>query len=316
MPAPSPIAGVDVGKRFLDLGFQPAAKACRVANDPAGIAALIAALRRRGATRVALEPIGPYAWPVTAALVAEGFEVGLADPRQVRAFRAAEGRIAKTDRLDAGLIARFARAMPQRLRPAPAAQALALKALSTRRRQLVELAAMEKTRLRQAFDEGIAEGHRTLIAALEAACREVEARLEALIAADPALARRREILLSIPGIGPRIAGVVIADMPELGALNRKAAASLAGLAPHPDQSGALPGRNALSGGRPCLTTAFYMAGLVAARSNPRFRAAYRALRDAGKPPKVAIVATGRRLVTVANALIREDITFEKSRFAA
>ena len=316
MLAAQPVAGVDVGKSFLDLGFQPAAKACRVANDPVGVSELVAALRRRGVARVALEAIGPYAWPVTAALVAAGFEVGLADPRQVRAFRAAEGRIAKTDRLDAGLIARFARVMPERLRPAPAPQALALKALSTRRRQLVELVAMERTRLGQAFDAAIADGHRTVIAALEAACKEVEARLEAAIAADPALARRREILVSIPGVGARIAGVVIADMPEIGRLNRKAAASLAGMAPHPDQSGLMPGRNAISGGRPCLTAAFYMAGRVAARCDPRFKAAYRALRDAGKPPKLAIVATGRRIVTIANALIREDITFEKSRFAA
>ena len=165
MLTPSPVAGVDVGKSFLDLGFEPAAKACRVANDAAGIASLVATLRRRGATRVALEAIGPYAWPVTAALVAEGFDVGLADPRQVRAFRTAEGRIAKTDRLDAGLIARFARTMPERLRPAPEPQTLAMKTLSTCRRQLTELVAMEKTRLGQAFDETIAAGHRTVIAA-------------------------------------------------------------------------------------------------------------------------------------------------------
>lgn len=316
MLAPTPVAGIDVGKSFLDLGFEPAARALRVGNDPAGIAALVAALRSRGANRVALEAIGPYAWPATAALVAEGFEVGLADPRQVRAFRTAEGRIAKTDRLDAGLIARFARTMPDRLRPAPDGQALALKALSTRRRQLTELIAMEKTRLGQAFDEGIAASHRAVIAALEAACAEVERRLEALIAADPALARRREILVSMPGIGARIAGVVIADMPELGAIDRKAAASLAGMAPHPQQSGALAGRNAISGGRPCLRTAFYMAGMVAARCHPHFRAQYRAMRDAGKPPKVAIVATGRRLVTIANALIREDKTFDESRLAS
>ena len=156
MLAPNPVAGVDVGKSFLDLDFDPAAKALRVRNDAPGIAALIEAMRRRGASRVALEAIGPYAWPLTAALVANGFEVGLADPRQVRAFRTAEGRIAKTDRLDAGLIARFARTMPERLRPAPEPQTLAMKTLSTCRRQLTELVAMEKTRLGQAFDETIA----------------------------------------------------------------------------------------------------------------------------------------------------------------
>ena len=316
MLAPNPVAGVDVGKSFLDLGFEPAARPLRVSNDPAGIASLVADLRRRGAARVALEAIGPYAWPLTARLVAEGFEVGVAVPRQIRAFRTAEGRIAKTDRLDAGLIARFARAMPDRLRPAPEPQALALKALSTRRRQLTELIAMEKTRLGQALDQGLAASHRAVIAALEAACAEVERRLEALIAADPALARKRAILLSIPGIGARIAGVVIADMPELGTLDRKAAASLAGMAPHPDQSGLLAGRNAISGGRPCLRTAFYMAGMVAGRCDPRLKAAYRSMREAGKPPKVAIIATGRRLVTIANALIREDKTFDQSRIAS
>jgi transposase len=316
MLAPNPVAGVDVGKVFLDLGFEPAAKALRVSNDASGITTLIEALRRRGARRVALEPIGPYAWPLTAALAAAGFEVGLADPRQVRAFRTAEGRIAKTDRLDAGLIARFARTMPERLRPAPEPDEIALKALSTRRRQLTELIAMEKTRLAQAFDETIAASHRAVITALAAVCTEVERRLEATIAADPRLARKRQILVSIPGIAGRIAGVVIADMPELGALDRKAAASLAGMAPHPDQSGALPGRHAISGGRPCLRTAFYMAGMVAARCDPRFKADYRAMRDAGKPPKVAIVATGRRLVTMANALIRDDVTFHQSRFAS
>ncbi len=316
MLAPAPVAGVDVGKSFLDLGFEPAAKTLRVQNDVSGIAALIGALRRRGASRVAIEAIGPYAWPLTAALVAEGFEVGIADPRQVRAFRTAEGRIAKTDRLDAGLIARFARTMPDRLRPAPQPEAIALKALSTRRRQLTELIAMEKTRLAQAFDAEIAASHRAVIAALEAACAAVERRLEAAIAADPALARRREILISIPGIAGRIAGVVLADMPELGTLDRKAAASLAEMAPHPDQTGVLPGRNAISGGRPCLRTAFYMAGMVAARCDPRLKAAYHAMRQAGKPPKVAIVATGRRLVTFANALVRDDITFDQSRFAA
>lgn len=315
MLAPSLVAGIDVGKTFLDLGFDPAAKPRRFRNDGAGIAALIAALQGRGVARVALEAIGPYAQALTGALVVAGFEVGLADPRQVRAFRTAEGLIAKTDRLDAGLIARFARRMPEHLRPAPDPGQITLKALSTRRRQLTELIAMEKTRLAQAIEPGIAASHRAVITALEAACAEVERELEGRIDADAALARKREILVSIPGIARRIASVVITDMPELGTLDRKAAASLAGLAPHPDQSGRLPGRNAIAGGRPCLRTAFYMAGMVAARCHPHFRAQYQAMRAAGKPAKVAIVASGRRLVTLANALIREDRTFAASRLA-
>lgn len=172
---------------------------------------------------------------------------------------------------------------------------------------------MEKTRLAQALDPAIADSHRAVIKALKAACAEVEATLEARIATEPGLARKRTILTSIPGIGSRIASVVITDMPELGTLDRKAAASLAGMAPHPTQSGAHPGRHAIAGGRPCLRTAFYMAGMVAARSCPAFREPYKAMRTAGKPAKVAIVASGRRLVVLANALVRDDTTFAASK---
>lgn len=316
MLSPVPVAGIDAGKFFLDLGFQPAAKGLRCANDPAGIQSVIDALRRRGVVRVALEAIGPYAQPLVTALAAAGFSVALVDPRRIKAFRTAEGLIAKTDRLDAGLIARFAARMSEHLRPAPEPEQIALKALSTRRRQLSALIAMEKTRLKQALDPLVADSHRVVIATLEAACAAVETALEQRIAADPALARKRAILTSIPGIGARIAGVLITDMPELGRLDRKAAASLAGLAPHPSQSGAGPGRHAIAGGRPCLRAAFYMAGMVAARACPAFRAPYRAMREAGKPAKVAIVATGRRLVVLANALIREDKTFPESTIGA
>ena len=302
-----PVAGIDVGKHFLDLGFHPAAKPLRCDNTPAGIERLIAALRPRGVLRVALEAIGPYAHPVTVALV---------DPRRVRAFRTAEGQIAKTDRLDAALIARFAQRMPEHLHPAPALDQVRLKALSTRRRQITELIAMEKTRLAQALDPLVADSHRTVIKTLEGACAAIEAELDQRIGADPALARRRVILTSIPGIARRIATVLITDMPELGALDRKAAASLAGMAPHPTQSGGHPGRHAIAGGRPCLRTAFYMAGMVAARTCPTFKLPYRAMRDAGKPAKVVIVATGRRLVVLANALLKDDKTFAESNLMA
>ncbi|GJE04683.1 hypothetical protein GMJLKIPL_6649 [Methylobacterium isbiliense] len=206
--------------------------------------------------------------------------------------------------------------MSESLRPVPTADQVTLKALSTRRRQLTELIAIEKTRLAQALDPMIVDSHRAVLQVLTQACAEVEAELDRRIAADPALARKRTILTSIPGIGRRIAGVLITDMPELGRIDRKAAASLADMAPHPSQSGAHPGRHAIAGGRPCLRTAFYMAGMVAARACPAFRKPYRAMRDAGKPAKLAIVATGRRLVTLANALIRDDKTFDQSNLLA
>ena len=306
-------AGVDVGKTFLDLGFHPAGKPVRYKNDERGIAQLIVAVQKRGTLTVAIEAIGPYAQRLVAALAIAGVTVSIVDPRRIRAFRTAEGRIAKTDPLDAGLIARFAHVMKEHLRPVPSADQIALKALSTRRRQLTELIAMEKTRLAQAVEDHILASHKAVIKALTAACAEVEGELARRIAADRALARKRDILLSIPGIGARIAPLLITDMPELGTLDRKAAASLAGMAPHPNQSGVGPGRNAISGGRPCIRSAFYMAGMVAARSEPAFNALYKTMREAGKPPKVAIIAMGRRVVLLANALLRDDKLFADSK---
>jgi transposase len=309
-------AGIDVGKQYLDVGFFPAAKPLRAVNEPIGIAKIISVLRARGVGRVVLEAIGSYARKIICALVEAGFQVFVVNPRRIKAFRDAEGLIAKTDRLDAALIARFAHNMSQDLRPIPAADQLVMKALSTRRRQLTELIAMEKTRLRQATDQMIINSCRDLIATLEKACGVIEEELTRRISIDACLARKREILVSIPGIGQRISTVVITDMPELGDIDRKAAASLAGHAPHPIQSGVSKGRNAIAGGRPCLRAAFYMAALVAARTNPKFKQIYKDMRQAGKPAKVALVAIARHLVALAIALIRDDLTFEKSRFVS
>jgi transposase len=309
-------AGIDVGKQYLDVGFFPAAKPLRVVNEPTGIAKIVSVLRARGVGRVALEAIGSYARKVICALVEAGFQVFVVNPRRIKAFRDAEGLIAKTDRLDAALIARFACKMSQDLRPIPDADQLILKALSTRRRQLTELIAMEKTRLRQAMDQMIIDSCRHLIATLEKACGEIEEELTRRISVDARLARKRAILISIPGFGQRISTLLITDMPELGTIDRKAAASLAGHAPHPMQSGLSKGRNAIAGGRPCLRAAFYMAALVAARTNPKFKRLYKDMRQAGKPAKVALVAIARRLAALANALMRDDLSFDRSQFAS
>jgi transposase len=311
----APSAGIDVGSTWLDLGFHPFAKPVRAPNSEAGIATIVAALRLRGAGKVALEAIGGYARKLVAALIEAEVRVFLVNPRRIKAFRDAEGLIAKTDRLDASLIARFAHAMADELRPLKDAEQAILKALSTRRRQLTESIAIEKTRLKQAFDPLIVESCREMIAILEDRRRVIEAELDRRIEAEDRMARRRAILSSIPGIAARISTLVVVEMPELGAIDRKAAASLAGLAPHPSQSGLSRGRNAISGGRPCLRAAFYMAALVAVRSHPGFKRVYLDLRAAGKPAKVALVAVARRIVTLANALLRDDMTFENAAFA-
>jgi len=267
-------AGIDVGQRFLDIGLAPSGRTFRVPNAADGITAIVKRLTQAGVGRVVLEAIGPYAQRLIAALSVAGFEVGVVNPRRIKAFRDAEGRRAKTDRLDARLIARFALAMTDAIRPLPSADQLALRALSTRRRQLTEMIAMEKTRLKQAAEPLLLDSHRATIADLTHQCALIEAELARRIAGDDELARTLKILKSIPGIGERVATVLVTDLPELGRSDRKAIASLAGLAPHISQSGNAPPRAAIAGGRPCVRTALYMAALVASRRNPILTAFY------------------------------------------
>lgn len=299
-------AGVDVGRDWLDVAVAPAGRAFRAPNAPAGLAVVTARLKRAGVTRVVLESIGTYGTPLVRALARAGFQVGVVDPRRVKALRLAEGRRAKTDRLDAALIARFALIMTDVARPLPSAEAMEIRALSTRRRQVVELAAMEKTRLKQALDEDIAASCRRLIAGLEAERARVEALLETRLAADPANRHRAELLRTIPGVGPAVITTLLADLPELGTLDRRSVASLTGLAPHPDQSGTRTGRAHIGGGRSCVRTALYMAALSASRSDRGLKREYKALREAGKPAKVALTAIARRLAVAANSMIKAD----------
>jgi len=306
-------AGIDAGKWYLDVGIEPSQRCFRVANAAAGIESVVERLSQAGVRKVVLEAIGPFAHPVVARLVSAGFEVGLINPRRIKSFREAEGRRAKTDRLDARLIARFAVRMTDALRPVPTADQQALKALATRRRQLVEMIAMEKTRLKQVSDALLCDSHRAAIVALSAQRAHIESAIEARLAEDRTLQRKRTVLMSLPGFGPAVSTTLITDLPELGLLDRRAIASLAGLAPHPSQSGTSVGRSQIGGGRPCVRTALYIAGLVASRCNPRFRADYRAMRAAGKPAKVAIVAIARKLLVLANTLVKNDSLYDPNR---
>lgn len=303
-------AGVDVGQRFLDLGLAPGGHTHRYRNEPDDIARLVARLVRTGVARVVLEAIGSYAQPLVVALVEAGLSVGVVNPRRIKAFREAEGGRAKTDRLDARLIARFARAMPEAIRPLPDADARALKELSTRRQQLVAMRAVEKTRLKQAREPAVIASHQACIAGLDAACTAVEAELDSRVRAQAARREAQRLLVSIPGIGARVASVLICDLPELGQRDRKSIASLAGLAPHVSQSGNAPPRAMISGGRPCVRTALYMSALVAVRHDPQFRASYRALRDQGKPAKLALIAVARRILITANAVLKTKTPYQ------
>jgi len=308
-------AGIDAGQKHLDVGIAPAGKTFRVPNTSAGIAKIIDQLAALNVRRVVLEAIGPYAQHLVDTLSRAGFEVGIVNPRRIKAYRDAEGGRAKTDRLDAGLIARFALKMIDAIRPLPSPAQNRLKALSLRRRQLVEMIAMEKVRLKQALEPFLADSHRAAIADLGALLARVEIELATNLAADSQRARTLTILTSIPGIGTRIATLLVTDLPELGQTDRKAIASLAGLAPHVSQSGNAPPRAVIAGGRPCVRAALYMAALVAARHNPDLRPEYEAMRRAGKPAKVALIAIARKLVVLANALVKANATYQNRSVA-
>jgi transposase len=299
-------AGIDVGRDSLDVAILPSGRSFRAPNVAEGVAVLVDRLQRAGVARVVLESIGAYAHRLMRALAEAGFEVGIVDPKRIRALRLAEGKRAKTDRLDARLIARFALMMSDAARPIPDANALKLRALSTRRRQLVEMIAMEKTRLKQALDAEIVESLKASLAALAAERARVDQHLEACARLQPDAERRRALLLTAPGVGPAVAITLIADLPELGRLNRKAIASLAGLAPFVNESGTRKDDAHIAGGRPCVRTALYMAALSAVRCDPALKARYQAMRAAGKPAKVALIAIARHLLTALNSMLAQD----------
>jgi transposase len=303
--------GVDIGRDYLDVGLAPSGRTFKQANGPSGIEAVIERLRREGVSRVILESIGGYGARLVRALAEAGFEVGVVDPKRIRALRIAEGKKAKTDRLDAKLIARFALIMEDAARPVPSSKAFEIKALSTRRRQIVEMAAMEKTRLKQTLDEAVAISCRMIIDQLNQERGRIEAQMEEMLS-EPVDQESRQLLQTIPGVGPAVSLTLLADMPELGSLNRKSAASLAGLAPHADQSGARIGAARISGGRPCVRAALYMAAVSAARTDKGFRQEYLALRAAGKPAKVALIAVARRIVAAANSILKNRKPWERT----
>lgn len=306
----SSAAGVDVGRDWLDVAIARSSEAgvagrhFRLPNTPAAIAGIPARLRRAGVTRVVIEATGAPAARLVRTLAEAAMPLGVVDPRRIKALRLAEGRKAKTDKLDAGLIARFALLMTDAVRPAPSPAALELRALSTRRRQLVEMIAAEKTRLKQAFEPVLMASFRLTIELLGEERARIEAMIEARTSATPEDRRKGELLRSIPGFGPVISATLMADLPELGALDNKAIASLAGVAPHIQQSGAQAGHAHIQGGRPCVRAALYMAALSAVRHDAGFKADYKAMRAAGKPAKVALIAIARKLIVAANAILK------------
>lgn len=297
--------GLDVAKAHLDLAVTPTGQTQRFPHDDAGLAALVAYLQPLAPALVVLEATGGFETDVAAAVTVAGLPVAVVNPRQVRAFAKAIGRLAKTDALDAAVLARFAAQVQPAPRPVPDATHQELSALLARRRQLVEMLTAERNRLLGARGR-IKHDVQVHIHFLEQRLKDTDTALKTLIRESPVWRAREQLLRSVPGIGPTTAATLLAQLPELGRLSRQQIAALVGVAPLNCDSGQRQGRRVVWGGRAAVRAPLYMATQVATRCNPTIRAFYQRLRAAGKPPKVALVAAMRKLVTILNAMVKAD----------
>jgi transposase len=307
MTLPSCIIGIDISKLWLDCFVQPAGKPMRFANSPAGIAGLVAVAGPLGSFCV-LEATGRYDAALVKALHAAGLALHRANPRKARQFAQAAGFLAKTDRVDARMLAAYGAGVALRAEEPVAPEREALKLLVGRRDQLVELRKSERTRLTEAAADWLAESFRAVIARLDEQIAAVESRIKQLLATRE-LSRPNAILRSAPGVGPVAASVLLALLPELGRRDRRAISALAGLAPLAFESGAMRGQRHIWGGRKRVRDALYMAALAACRSGP-FKPIYQAMRARGKPAKLAIIAIARQLLVALNAAIRDQKPFQ------
>lgn len=297
--------GIDVAAAHLDVAVGPSGEAWRVGNDEAGRAALVERLAALGPAVIVLEATGGHELAAAGALAAAGLPVAVVNPRQVRDFARATGRLAKTDALDAAVLARFAAAVRPTVRPLPDAAARELRALVARRRQLVEMLVAEKNRL-GAAPPRIKARIRAHVEWLARQLDELDRDLAGAVRASDAWRERDDLLRSVKGVGPVLSSTLLVEVPELGALNRKQIAALVGVAPLNRDSGTFRGRRAVWGGRAPVRAALYMATLVATRFNPVIRAFYRRLLAAGKPKKVALTACMHKLLVILNAMARTN----------
>lgn len=304
MDTPSVFVGIDVSKATLDVAVRPGGQSFRVANDPRGIAELVARLRGLAPSRVVLEATGGYEAPAFAAVRAAGLPAAMINPRCARDFAKASGRLAKTDRIDAQVLAHFAEAIRPEPQPLEPAEQRTLEALLARRAQLVEMRVMESHRLDACVEAAVRAGLQRHLAWLEAELADAERQLAAAVQASPAWRAKDRLLQSIPGIGPTVSQVLLAALPELGRAEGRRLVSLAGLAPHAHDSGTRRGVRPIRGGRPEVRRALYLAALSASQHGGPLAAFAERLRSRGKAAKVVLVAVARRLLEIANAVVR------------
>jgi transposase len=298
--------GIDVSKDRLDVHVLPSGEAFGVASDGESLALLAERLALLRPVTVALEATGGFEVVAAGILAGAGLPVVVVNPAQVRSFARALGRRAKTDPIDALVIARFAEAARPEPRPLADADQRFLSDLAARRRQILQMLVAERQRLGRANDLRLKKSLRRLIAALEKELGEVDGDIDQAIRASPAWRRKELLMQSVPGVGRVTARNLLADMPELGRLDRRQAAALAGLAPFTRQSGQWRGKSFIGGGRAHVRCALFMAALSAARFNPALKTFHQRLIAAGKPKMVALIAVARKLLVILNAVLRDQ----------
>lgn len=304
--------GVDVSKHHLDLAMGDAG-AVRVANSAEGIALLIAQVSQLAHPHVVCEATGSYTRLLARELDKGGIALSRVNPRRVRDLARASGQLAKTDAIDAGVILRFARLMQPEPAPSPQSRVLDLADLVRRRRQLVDMLAMEKQRIEHPEAELVQASLKAHVAFLAVQVGDLDAAIAEQIRTNADLSHRADLLVSIPGIGQTTAAVLVADLPELGQIDKKAIAALAGVAPFVRESGQFSGQAHIGGGRASVRCALYMATISAIRANPPIRSFYQRLRENGKPAKLAIVAAMRKLLITANAIVASGKPWQQNQ---
>jgi len=304
--------GIDVAKDRLDVHVRPSGDAFAVARDGEGIGALVDRLKTLSPSLIVLEATGGFETVVAAALGGAQLPLVVVNPRQIRDFARAAGRLAKTDALDAEVIALYAERMKPELRPLPDEQARHLSELVARRRQIVEMMTMERNRRHMLTSKRLLKSVDRLLKALQKELTELEADLDDTIRGTPAWRDTEELLTSVPGVGDKLARILIADLPELGRLSRRQLALLVGVAPINRDSGTMRGRRTIWAGRAKVRATLYMAALVASRHNKTLKSFYQRLLQAGKPKKLALVAVMRKLLTILNAIVRDKTPWQNA----
>lgn len=298
--------GIDVSKDRLDIVIRPGEETFTVTRNAAGVEQLAERLRTLSPHVVALEATGGFETIAAATLAAAGFPAVIVNPAQVRAFAKAIGQRAKTDPIDAGIIAHFAEATRPQVRPLPDEATRLLADLVTRRRQIVEMIGAERQREKRLTAAHLRKSIARLVKALEKELAGLNTDIDDMVRGSPVWRAKEDLLTSVPGVGPTIASTLIAELPELGSCGRRQIAALAGLAPFTRQSGLWRGKSFIGGGRAAVRTALFMGAMVAKRRNPVLKAFFDRLVAAGKPKMIALIAVARKLLTILNAILRDN----------